>query len=165
MHLPVTTWHYEIDVLAGENKTGLTQNYKVIIVYPSGSLACYTNQMDYTGNWTGWVKQATATPLQEIDLPLAAGWSAYPEHTANFVKTQEGLVVVTADVYKGPGTTIDPGYHRISQLPPGYWPRKDVAWGNTENAPRIKVFHDGIVEIYTAVATNYFVCGIAYPAS
>lgn len=88
MHLPVPAWHYEIVVYASENKIGLAQNYKAIKVYPSNTGAEYTNQMNYDGNWTGWVKTATATPPQEHDLPLAAGVTG----TVRYSKDQFGTV-------------------------------------------------------------------------
>ena len=48
-------------------------------------------------NWSSWARLATATKPQVYDLPLAAGWSVYPDHSAEYYKTQEGFVYVTAN--------------------------------------------------------------------
>lgn len=125
MHLPVPAWHYEIVVYASENKIGLTQNYKAIKVYPSNTGAEYTNQMNYDGNWTGWVKTATATKPDEHDLPLAAGVSATIAEPTYF-KTQDGVVVVTLDI--NANEQIAKGTTKVvANLPAGYRPTRKIS--------------------------------------
>lgn len=97
MNLPVTTWHYEIDVIAAENKTGLIGNYKVISVYPSSTVVLpYINIMNYEGEWTGWTRIPTATPPQERNLTLQSGFTANGDCT--FFVTQESAVFLAGGV-------------------------------------------------------------------
>lgn len=117
MNLPLSAWHYEIVVYASENKAGLTQNFKVVTVYPSYSINEYTNRMGYDGDWTGWVKIATATPPQVYDLPLAAGFTAYVP--CQYWKTQEGEVKTCCRIKFSNGITSP---IRLFSLPEGYRP-------------------------------------------
>lgn len=118
MNLPVTTWHYEIDVIAAANATGLVSNYKVIIVYPSSNVVLpYINIMNYEGKWTGWTKIPTATPPQEYQIPFRSGWSGSGSNST-YCKTQEEICIVNCSVY-GEGTASD---NFIASLPEGFRP-------------------------------------------
>ncbi|WNX84041.1 hypothetical protein RWV98_15875 [Agathobaculum sp. NTUH-O15-33] len=119
----------------------------------------------YATGYTQWVLQATAIKPAVYDLPLAAGWSVYPDHSAEYYKTQEGFVYVTANIWKGENTTIDPGFYTIATLPEGFRPRRDVAWGGGSNDPYIKVFKNGVIEIRVAITSAYFLGGIVLPSA
>lgn len=121
MNLPVTTWHYEIDVLAAINATGLVSNYKVIIVYPRTDVVLpYINIMNYEGNWTGWTLIPTATSPQEYDLPLAAGATSVGAGYKNtYSKDQFGIVRVWFSIHF---ETLPAINQIVFQLPAGFKP-------------------------------------------
>ena len=121
MNLPVTTWHYEIDVLAAINATGLVSNYKVIIVYPRTDVVLpYINIMNYEGNWTGWTLISTATSPQEYDLPLAMGATAFVAGYKNtYSKDQFGIVRVWFSIHFDTLPAVD---SIIFTLPAGFRP-------------------------------------------
>lgn len=120
MNLPLSAWHYEIVIYASEHKAGLTQNFKVIVVYPAYSREEYTNRMSYEGTWTGWVKTATATKPTVYDLPLAAGCQRALPEPCEYRKSQEGRVYVTAWIIRTSGNFAE--NEHIATLPEGYRP-------------------------------------------
>ena len=127
MNLPVTTWHYEIDVIAAANSAGLINNYKIIIVYPNSTMVLpYINLMNYSGKWTGWARIATATPPEEIPLQLAAGITHHNPGTKSTIsRSQEGLVVVHFFCTKVDGSDMGSG-EVIATLPEGFRPSTNV---------------------------------------
>lgn len=52
---------------------------------------------DRDQNWSGWMPQATATPPQEYNLPLAEGFSTWGIG-CKYYKTQENIVVIHINV-------------------------------------------------------------------
>ena len=127
MNLPVLTWHYEIVVFAAEDYEGLENNHKVITVHPiSYNKECidsYINEMSYDGTWTGWVKNATATPPQEFDLPITDSYDGTLYHR-KYCKTQEGIIFLRFAVCKKVGY-VEKG-DVIGVLPDGYRPSGNV---------------------------------------
>ena len=119
MNLPVTTWHYEIDVIAAANATGLVSNYKVIIVYPSSNVVLpYINIMNYEGKWTGWTQIPTATPPEMYNLPLADGFSVWG--VCSYFKTQDNIVTLNVNLSH---TLVTAGNDVIiGNLPVGFRP-------------------------------------------
>ena len=119
MNLPVLVWHYEIVVLGTNDEVGLINNYKVITVYPlgysQGYIESFTNEMQYDGTWTGWVKNTTATPPQEYPLPLTEGFT--PITPCTYRKNQFSEVFVGGST----GGTITDGTV-IATLPEGFRP-------------------------------------------
>ena len=95
MNLPVLTWHYEIVVFAAEDYEGLENNHQKLITalisYNKECIDSYINEMSYDGTWTGWVKNATATPPQEFDLPITDSYDGTLYHR-KYCKTQEGII-------------------------------------------------------------------------
>lgn len=104
-------------------------------------------QYGTTSGWTAWVKNATATPPQDFDLPLAEGISAV--NPCTYRKNQFSEVSVGGSV-SGP---IEAGT-AIATLPSGFRPTNNVerpavysvngAWtGGT-----VAITTDGIVRAY-----------------
>ena len=77
-----------------------------------------------TGNvgdvWTDWMPYATATPPQKYSLPLAEGWVRV--NSAEYWRTQEGLVVVVFRVAREDKQSLSPGNHQVATLPAGFRP-------------------------------------------
>ena len=122
MNLPVTTWHYEIDVIAAANATGLVSNYKVIIVYPSSNVVLpYINIMNYEGKWTGWTQIPTTTPPEVHNLTLASEVTNIDGYQSVYFKTQENIVTV---ILQCKGTFAD-NQHTAS-LPVDCYPKRNM---------------------------------------
>lgn len=123
MNLPVLVWHYEIVVLGTNDEVGLINNYKVITVYPfvsaQGPAVPYTNEMQYDGTWTGWVKNATATPPQVYDLPLAVGITNIDGTTSKYWMNQDSTVHVEISV-QAASELADASL--VATLPEGFLP-------------------------------------------
>ena len=143
MNLPIPTWHYEIIVYASENKPGEMHNYKVITVFPSYANNIYINRMGYEGNWTGWVRLATATPPEEYLLPLESGWSGdgyYCMDDFGFMHISGSFTV----------NTEPNGWATIASLPFGYRPKN--AWRTmsvsaaTGNPVYVAIYPNGLVQ-------------------
>ena len=84
----------------------------------------YRTYKRYGEAWRKWEPIATATPPQEYDLPLAAGWSARPGSLCTYYKTQEGIVDITFKAnHSGP---IPIGTQPLATLPVGFRPRSIV---------------------------------------
>ena len=118
MNLPVHVWHYEISVLACVIQAGATDNYKVVVVYPSEQAPQY-NILSWSV-WSGWKPIATATPPAVYDLPLAAGVTPYLP--CKYWKTQDNevktLIRVSFTTFSNPLP--------VATLPEGYRPRHAI---------------------------------------
>ena len=128
MNLPVHVWHYEISVLACVNQAGATDNYKVVVVYPSEQAPQY-NILSWSV-WSGWKPIATATPPAVYDLPLAAGWG-YQQKTCYF-KTQDNVVTVNVAIN---ATAVHHSGEIIATLPEGYRPMQSYEASATLKNP------------------------------
>ena len=77
--------------------------------------------------WGPWVQIATATPPQEYDLPLAAGWST--EGRCRYYKNQFNVVTIELDVNSESYTGGK--YSLVATLPEGFRPtRTEVLTGS-----------------------------------
>lgn len=141
MNLPVLAWHYEIVVLAAENHTGLVNNYKVITVYPISytprSIESYTNEMQYDGTWTGWVKNVTSIPPQEYDLQLVSGVRAVAK--CQYFQRQDKTTAFNLCCGATSGESISNNMP-VANLPVGYQPTQQrffpaVALNGAERFP------------------------------
>ena len=166
MNLPVTAWHYEIDVMAAENKTGLVSNYKVIIVYPSSNVVLpYINIMNYGGEWTGWTQISTATPPQEYQIPFRSGWSGSGSNST-YCKTQEDICIVNCSVY-GEGIASD---NFIATLPAGFRPNATVCRaahaykGGIRGIAEAQIAANGDIVIYSPIEFDYVSFGATFLA-
>ena len=166
MNLPVTAWHYEIDVMAAENKTGLVSNYKVIIVYPGSNVVLpYINIMNYEGEWTGWTRISTATPPQEHEISFRSGWSSTATKST-YCKTQEGICVVNCAVY-GTGVASD---NFIATLPAGFRPNATVCRaahayrGGIRGIAEAQIAANGDIVIYSPIEFDYISFGATFLA-
>ena len=165
MNLPVTAWHYEIDVMAAANKTGLVSNYKVIIVYPGSNVVLpYINIMNYGGEWTGWTRISTATPPQEHEISFRSGWSNAAK--SSYCKTQEGICVVNCAVY-GTGAA---SYNFIATLPAGFRPNATVCRaahahkGGIRGIAEAQIAANGDIAIYSPIEFDYVSFGATFQA-
>lgn len=167
MNLPVLTWHYEIDVIAAANATGLVSNYKAIIVYPSSNVVLpYINIMNYEGEWTGWTKISTATPPQEQNLMLSSGWNIKQGGHAMFFKTQENVVHVIMSICSNAAVSAG---DVIATIPVGFRPAKLIQIpiickisGQSElKFGHLDVGYDGTFRIYDAVSGTEIVTEMA----
>ena len=163
MNLPVTTWHYEIDVIAAANATGLVSNYKVIIVYPSSNVVLpYINIMNYEGKWTGWTRISTSTPPQEHEISFRSGWENATKST--YCKTQEGICVVNCAVY-GTGAARD---NFIAALPAGFRPNATVCRaahaykGGIRGIAEAQIAANGDIVIYSPIEFDYVSFGATF---
>lgn len=108
------------------------------IIYIPGDTAGYGAQIatPYFGNigikvrtatrqeWGPWSDPlATATPPQEYDLPLAAGFTTAP--TAKYSKNQEGIVTVNLSLSTTTGKTMSLG-DVVATLPSGFRPTAEI---------------------------------------
>lgn len=147
MNLPVTTWHYEIDVIAAANATGLVSNYKVIIVYPSSNVVLpYINIMNYEGKWTGWTQIPTTTPPEVHNLTLASEVTNIDGYQSVYFKTQENIVTV---ILQCKGTFAD-NQHTAS-LPVDCYPKRNMTIpcidGYTRTVGFLLVNIDGTIRV------------------
>lgn len=166
MNLPVTGWHYEIDVLAAINATGLVSNHKVIIVYPRTDVVLpYINIMNYEGNWTGWTLISTATPPEEYDIPFRSGWQANGMK-ATYCKSQEGICIVNCAVY-GTGTASD---NFIASLPEGFHPSGTICCAahaykdGVRGIAEAQIMYNGDIVIYSPIEFDYVSFSCAFVA-
>lgn len=104
-----------------------------------------------SGTWSGWIRIATATPPEEYDLPLAAGWQKEGWSECKYSKTQDGIVHInfatknTADV---PAGTV------IATLPVGYRPTYAVdASAVLSNAAGTNIYNGYVVIDATGVVS------------
>lgn len=79
-----------------------------------------------------WVPQATATPPQEIDLPLASGYTVTPGYRCCYSKSQDGLVLLHLAVQQVNGNIAVGGPYIFTTLPVGYRPDKAVGYMNAQ---------------------------------
>lgn len=164
MNLPVLVWHYEIVVLGTNDEVGLINNYKVITVYPfgysQGYIESFTNEMQYDGTWTGWVKNTTATPPQEYPLPLTEGFT--PITPCTYRKNQFSEVFVGGST----GGTITDGTV-IATLPEGFRPKQTVerpatfAVSGSQAAGSVTIMPDGNVSVHGQSAAS----GVVFSAN
>ena len=164
MNLPVLVWHYEIVVLGTNDEVGLINNYKVITVYPfgysQGYIESFTNEMQYDGTWTGWVKNTTATPPQEYPLPLTEGFT--PITPCTYRKNQFSEVFVGGST----GGTITDGTV-IATLPEGFRPKQIVerpatfAVSGAQAAGSVTIMPDGNVSVHGQSAAS----GVVFSAN
>ena len=164
MNLPVLVWHYEIVVLGTNDEVGLINNYKVITVYPlgysQGYIESFTNEMQYDGTWTGWVKNTTATPPQEYPLPLTEGFT--PITPCTYRKNQFSEVFVGGST----GGTITDGTV-IATLPEGFRPKQIVerpatfAVSGAQAAGSVTIMPDGNVSVHGQSADS----GVVFSAN
>ena len=164
MNLPVLVWHYEIVVLGTNDEVGLINNYKVITVYPlgysQGYIESFTNEMQYDGTWTGWVKNTTATPPQEYPLPLTEGFT--PITPCTYRKNQFSEVFVGGST----GGTITDGTV-IATLPEGFRPKQTVerpatfAVSGSQAAGSVTIMPDGNVSVHGQSADS----GVVFSAN
>lgn len=75
--------------------------------------------------WSDWVKIATATPPQEIDLPLAAGWTIPSNGYGRYRKNQFDEVSIS---FVLSSTVAVTGGVQIAALPAGYRPSSTVSF-------------------------------------
>ena len=84
--VPVVGWYHGfLEVKASGRRITLTES--------AGQYCTWTNCTS-SDEWTKWVRQTTATPPQEYDLPLADGFSPQFTHSCVYCKTQENIVVL-----------------------------------------------------------------------
>ncbi len=112
----------------------------------------WINVKNWQQPWSGWVQIATATPPQEYDLPLAAGWTG----TIKYFRTQENVVTVHGEISKAGGIVA---YSVFSTLPIGFRPDREFcvpATSQTDMAAcAIRVSADNIGNLQcTDVAPN-----------
>lgn len=95
-------------------------NRTVVKIIVDGTGEEYINHV-INDTWFGWRLNATATPPQVFDLPLADGWT---EHRASeYFKTQENIVTVYFQVH----TSSPQGREVIlARLPEGFRPPNTI---------------------------------------
>ncbi len=119
-------------------------------------------------SWIGWLEIATATPPQEVPLPLASGVTELNVATAE--KTQEGIVFVNAWVgFDSP--VIANTETQVAIMPENMRPKKTIGGsavvnsGDDENLgfARIRIDSGGVMRILSDVTFSFAVFSIAFP--
>ena len=104
-------YHGFLEVKASGRRMTLTES--------SGQYSTWTNCTS-GGIWTKWMKQATATPPQEYDLPLAEGATSVGSNYKNtYSKDQFGIVRVWFSIHF---ETIPEVNQIVFSLPEGFKP-------------------------------------------
>lgn len=107
------------------------------------------------GAWQGWERIATATPPQEVDLPLADGFSAAQPCT--YWKNQFGAVTIGGTAEKSNGVA---DLTTIATLPESFRPAKNVerpatlSGGGSRYAGSVLIGSNGSVRIHTPTTAN-----------
>ena len=118
--------------------------------------------------WSEWVSLSTATPPQEVPLPLAGGVTELNVATAE--KTQEGIVLVNAWVgFDSP--VIANTETQVAIMPENMRPKKTVGVsaivnsGDDENLgfARISIDSGGVMRILSDISFSFAVFSIAFP--
>lgn len=146
--VPVVGWYHGfLEVKASGRRMTLTE--------PSGQYSTWINCT--SGDiWTKWMKQATATPSQEYDLPLADGISDYA--TSVYHKNQFSEVSVRVSV--AATNSIQNGA-TIATLPEGFRPAKSIdtaatgyVSGSSWFACRLVIQPSGAVQVYWGIGSS-----------
>lgn len=160
--VPVVGWYHGfLEVKNGGRRITLTES--------AGQYRTWTNCTS-SGKWTKWMQQATATPPQEVPLPLVSGVSEL--NVATVSKTQEGIILVNAWVgFDSP--VIANTETQVAIMPENMRPKKTVGVsaivnsGDDENLgfARISIDSGGVVRILSDISFSFAVFSIAYPAA
>ena len=111
----------------------------------------FLRQSTTNGIWEPWIPIATATPPQEIDLPLAEGWYVVSDNSS-LILNQFGRIFFDGTIAKSVKLVAG---ELIFTLPPGYYPKAQKwIWalslhpsGNSIVAIPIVITTDGLVKI------------------
>ena len=109
----------------------LSMRMGAVRLLPAMDSAGHLWAQGYEQQWRDWVQFATATPPQEYDLPLAAGYTKAAGHACNYSMAQDGTVLVHIAIGHTSGT-LPTGYLQAASLPAGYWPKEII--GHQYNA-------------------------------
>lgn len=160
--VPVVGWYHGFLEVKNDGR-------RITLTESAGQYRTWTNCTS-SGKWTKWMQQATATPPQEVPLPLVSGVSEL--NVATVSKTQEGIILVNAWVgFDRP--VIANTETQVAIMPENMRPKKTVGVsaivnsGDDENLgfARISIDSGGVVRILSDISFSFAVFSIAYPAA
>lgn len=110
--------------------------------------------------WNDWIKDATATPPQEYDLPLADGWTK--AYCCKYFKTQDNLCIVDCGI----NGHVVIGSVCVATLPVGFRPKEICVFpghfykSGERRTADVLVLTNGEIHVYADVDGIYvsFLC-------
>lgn len=130
-----------------------SSNYATALWLPAGGTTPYICCKN-VGVWGQWAPVALAEPPQEYNLQVESALKAY----ARYSRSQEGIVVLYADVRKSDGSALGTSATTVGTLPVGFRPAStvyasavalDSSAGAIMGAAQIWVSQTGVVSVIT----------------